>query len=207
MALVKYNLNGNMVEYDDSEFEVLKNDNNVKYLHYIGAGNNVRNPKGNTSCYKMFEHYKGTSLDLSNFDTSKVTSMDCMFAYCENLKILNLKNFNTEKVVDMIGMFYNCKKLMQINLSSFNINNTENLDEMFKKCESLKELDISNFHFTKDKKIIDMFWGCGNLKKLKIDSNFFQIISKSEDRVFYGCENVTLIVVNKLDKVVQELFY
>ena len=70
MALVKYNLNGNTIEYDDSEFEILTNGHNKeKYLHYIGNGKNITNPKGNTSCYAMFQYYEGAELDLTNFDT------------------------------------------------------------------------------------------------------------------------------------------
>ena len=43
--LAKVNLNGNEVEYDDKEFEVLKENykgkHYFKYLHYIGKGGKV----------------------------------------------------------------------------------------------------------------------------------------------------------------------
>ena len=53
MALVKTLLNGNEVEYDDTEFEIAKDNGpyGVSYLHYVGTGGVVKNPKGNTSCY------------------------------------------------------------------------------------------------------------------------------------------------------------
>ena len=40
-----------------------------------------------------------------NFDTSNITSMNFMFSKCTNLKKLDLTKFNTQKVTQMIGMF------------------------------------------------------------------------------------------------------
>ena len=59
-----------------------------------------------------------TVLDLSNFDTSKVTSMDFMFAlYDEDIskdkleRIYVNNDFNTTKLTDFSRMFKNRKKL------------------------------------------------------------------------------------------------
>ena len=46
-----------------------------------------------------------TSLDLSNFDTSNVTSMSSMFPYAISLTSLDLSNFDTSNVISMSGMF------------------------------------------------------------------------------------------------------
>ena len=51
------------------------------------------------------------SIDLSNFDTSKITDMRRMFCYCSSLKSINLSNFNTSKITDMYEMFYGCSSL------------------------------------------------------------------------------------------------
>ena len=49
----------------------------------------------------MFLNCKAlVSLDISNFKTSKVTTMHRLIAYCENLKELNLASYDTSKVVD-----------------------------------------------------------------------------------------------------------
>ena len=52
-----------------------------------------------------------TSLDLSSFDTSAVTSMNSMFRSCSSLTSLDLSGFNTSAVTDMSGMFYFCSSL------------------------------------------------------------------------------------------------
>ena len=181
MALVKYNLNGHTVEYDDSEFEIVTNCyTKEKYLHYIGDGKNVTKPKGNTSCYCMFQNYKSTSLDLSKFDTSNVTDMSFMFCDCINLEHLSLLNFNT--------------------------NNAKNLYEMFQNCKSLKELDISSFYIDNTKMLDNMFLDCKNLETLKVSSDYLQFFL--DHRVLSDIENdVNIIPVSKLDKVVNDLFY
>ena len=118
MSLVKTILDSQEVEYDYNEFEVLK-DIFGAYLHYIGNGENVINPKGNTSCYKMFQYYEGANLNLTKFDTHNITDMNFMFNYCKNIKHLNLSNFNTNKVTNMDFMFYECINLKTLDISSF----------------------------------------------------------------------------------------
>ena len=46
-----------------------------------------------------------TALDLSSFDTSKVTNMRRMFSDCSSLTTLDLSNFDTSKVKDMGACF------------------------------------------------------------------------------------------------------
>ena len=61
---------------------------------------------------EMFFNCDGlTSLDLSNFDTSKVTDMNGMFQDCNGLTSLDLSNFDTSNVTDMHWMFDDCFSL------------------------------------------------------------------------------------------------
>ena len=90
-----------------------------------------------------------TSLDLSNFDTSKVTNMQGMFEHMSNLTTLNLSNFNTSNVTDMGGMFRGMSNLTTLNLSGFNTSNVTNMGFMFFSMHSLTTLDLSNFDTSK----------------------------------------------------------
>ena len=165
MALTKTILNGHTVEYDNTEFEILTSYcSKEKYLHYIGNGGNVHNPKGNTSCYRMFDSFNGTSLDLSNFDTHNITNMSFMFFYCQNLKSLNLSNFKTKSVVDMNGMFCNCAYLKNLDLSNFDTSKTTNMESMFYNCFNLEQLDLSNFNTREVENMNGMF----GIKPIKI---------------------------------------
>lgn len=206
MSLVKTILEGNKIEYDDNEFEVLK-DIFGAYLHYIGNGENVINPKGNTSCYKMFQYYEGANLNLTKFDTHNITDMNFMFNYCKNIKHLNLSNFNTSNVKSMNGMFLNCKKLKSLNLENFNTKNVVQLENMFRFCTNLKELDISSFHISKAKRIEGIFWNCKNLEKVKVSSNVSQFFANHKNYLFKNCNELTIIPITEFDKAIENLFY
>ena len=76
-----------------------------------------------------------TSLDLSNFDTSKVTDMGGMFYNCNSLTSLNLSNFDTSKVLNMGDMFKNCSKIKMINVSNkWVVNSRCATTDMFYSC-------------------------------------------------------------------------
>jgi surface protein len=52
-----------------------------------------------------------TSIDVSGFDTSNVTSMAYMFSGCSGLTSIEVSGFDTSNVTDMHGMFGGCKNL------------------------------------------------------------------------------------------------
>ena len=61
-----------------------------------------------------------------------------MFFGCSSLRKLDLSNFNTNKVTNMSQMFYGCSSLEELNISNFNTNNVNDFYKMFDKCS--KEL-------------------------------------------------------------------
>jgi len=65
--------------------------------------------------------------------------MSEMFSRCSSLKQLDLSNFNTNKVTDMREMFYECKSLEELNIYNFNFDNVKDMRRMFLGCsEELK---------------------------------------------------------------------
>ena len=52
--------------------------------------------------------------------------MSCMFYKCDSLKGLNVSHFETNKVSNMSYMFANCSKLENLDLSNYNVNNVVN---------------------------------------------------------------------------------
>lgn len=83
----------------------------------------------NMSC--LFSGVKTTSLNLSNFNTSKVTAMSMMFMGCTALESLDLSTFDTSKVTTMSMMFRNTNKLTSIDLSTFDTSKVSDMDNMF----------------------------------------------------------------------------
>ena len=79
-----------------------------------------------------------TSIDVKNFDTSKVTDMSCLFSYCESLTSIDVSNFNTSNVTYMSWMFDGCKNLKTIYVGDgWNTNKVEDSKEMFANCPNL----------------------------------------------------------------------
>ena len=121
---------------------------------------------------EMFANmYNLTSLNLSNFDTSKVTDMGVMFAGMLILTSLNLSNFDTSKVTDMYGMFAYMHRLTSLNLSNFDTSNVTGMSGMFDGMSSLTSLDLSNFDTSKVTDMGGMFSDMSNLTSLDL-SNF-----------------------------------
>ena len=128
-----------------------------------------------TSMSHMFYSCSGlTSLNLSGFDTSAVTSMDSMFAYCSNLTSLNLSGFNTSAVTSMSHMFESCSGLTSLDLSGFNTSAVTSMDSMFESCSGLTSLDLSGFNTSAVTSMDYMFAYCSNLTSLILGPNFLK---------------------------------
>lgn len=75
---------------------------------------------GGTDCSYLFHNYNGTSLDISNWDVSKVINMSEMFSWCSNLQELNLSNWDMTNVSNTDRMFDACRKLHTLRLDNCN---------------------------------------------------------------------------------------
>ena len=128
------------------------------------------------------------SLDLSNFDTSKVEDMHSMFEDCSNLTSLDVSNFNTSNAKDMSIMFYGCRSLTSLDLSSFDTSNVTEMIMMFEVCSKLTLLDISNFDTSNVTKMWRMFADCTSLTTIKGVINMK--CCTNYDEMFYGCFNL-----------------
>lgn len=80
--------------------------------------------------------------NIEFLNTSKITTMACMFRACYNLQSLDLSHFNTASVTDMSLLFCSCKKLQSINISSFNTENVKKMTFMFYDCKSLRVIVV-----------------------------------------------------------------
>ena len=100
--------------------------------------------------------------------TEQTKYYDNMFYGCTSLKSLDLSHFNTSRVTSMTQMFYNCTSLESVNLSSFNTSRVASFSYMFYGCSSLETLDISNFNSNSSPTTTNMFTGATNLKRLKV---------------------------------------
>ena len=153
----------------------------------------------NEDCTRMFNSCnKLTSLDLSNFDTSKVTNMSNMFYYCNKLTSLDLSNFNTSNVTNMSYMFTSCNKLTSLDVSNFNTYNVTSMGNMFNYCSALTSLNISNFNTSNVTNMSYMFNSCNKLTSLDL-SNFNTSKVTSMSNMFNNCRALTSLDVSNFN--------
>lgn len=146
----------------------------------------------------MFDNYSMADIDLSNFDTSKVTNMHCMFYYCNKLTDLDLSGFDTSNVVDMSYMFRGCYDLKNLDVSNFDTSNVINMDSMFSCCCELTSLDVSHFNTCNTTNMDGVFYKCCSLKSLNV-SSFDTSKVTNMGYMFSGCSSLTNLGVSNFD--------
>ena len=114
-----------------------------------------------TDMSRMFYDLRNiTSLDLSNFDTSKVTTMNRMFSGMSNLTSPDLSNFDTSKVTTMYSMFY-LDEIPKDKLATIYVNNdfnTTNLTDTSLMFSNRKKLRGGNGSYLTDPLSADKTW-------------------------------------------------
>ena len=127
---------------NEGDKKIYKFNKEGRYEFKLKFKNDITNLRG------FFEECKEIiSLDLSNFNTSKVTDMGFMFNNCNKLKeIKGINKFNTNNVTNMTTMFQECNELISLDLSNFNTSKVTDMGWMFFNCNKLEYLNILNFN-------------------------------------------------------------
>ncbi len=125
----------------------------------------------NRDAHAMFSTMRRiTSLNLSHFNTSKVTNMSKMFYYADNLTSLDISSFNTSNVTNMTSMFAKVSKLTSLNLSNFNTSKVTSMQAMFSDMHNLTSLNLSSFDTSKVTTMGYMFSNTPSLTSLDIST-------------------------------------
>ena len=182
-------LNGNIAKIDDSGKIFIESD------HEINKVTLIWNQKINT-CESLFQFSSNIiKIDLSNFDTSIVTSMKSMFENCENLEYIKFGDINTSSVLYMSNMFSNCLSLLSLDLSKFDTSKVQYMEYMFYQCFLLTSLDITNFDTSNVETIESMFYGCQSL--LELDLSYMDVSKVTNmEYLFRECFSLTSLNLN-----------
>ena len=136
----------------------------------------------------------------AHFDTSNVTDMSDMFLECGGFKSLDLSGFDTSNVTDMSGMFRGCSGLTAIDLSGFDTSNVTNLSDLFFNCTKLISVKFGNtFDTSKVTKMGGMFVGCRSLPSVTFPECFDTSNVTTMERMFDGCLALTDPGVSRFD--------
>ena len=202
------NIDGNEVSFTDTDKQLIYITGTINFKKQGGSKNNqiiytyiphldIRSQGRDMS--NMFYSCSGlTSLDLSGFDTSAVTSMSTMFCDCRSLTSLDLSSFNTSAVTSMSSMFSDCYLLTSLNLSGFDTSAVTDMASMFSGCSSLTSLDLTGFNTSAVTIMGEMFNGCKGLTSLDL-SGFDTSAVTGMSSMFFGCSSLTSLDLTGFD--------
>ena len=115
--------------------------------------------------------------------------MGAMFFGCSSLTSLDVTNFNTSKVTDMITMFSGCSSLTSLDLSSFDTSKVTNMLWTFDDCKSIVSLYLGpNFFKTSKETSIDFSY----CSKWTNDTVISSLVTNSYNRKAMGFKTLTL---------------
>ena len=192
------------IEDEDSDYEIkLWLDPTDKTAYYYAEPEKVYL---NTDSSKMFYSEYGEQkiknileLDVSNFDTSKVTNMGFMFYNMSNLTSLNLSNFNAYQVTNMDYMFAGMSNLTNLQLSeSFDTSNVSSMRYMFHKDSKLTSLDLSSFNTKNVTNMDSMFSYLSSITDLNLSTFNTQKVTNMNG-MFYNLEKVKTLDLSTFD--------
>ena len=195
-------MNAVNIEDEESDYEIklwLDSTNKTAY-YYTEPEKIYLNTDSSNMFYREYSKQKIKNileLDLSSFDTSKVTNMSYMFHEMSSLTSLNLSNFDTSKVTDMNHMFRGISSLTSLNLSNFDTSKVTNMNSMFSFMHNTT-LNLSNFDTSKVTDMSYMFYYMSNLTTLDL-SNFDTSKVTNMHRMFSDMHNLTNLNISNFD--------
>ena len=131
-----------------------------------------------------------TSLDVTHFNTAKVTDMSNMFSRCSSLTSLDVTYFNTANVTNMRSMFSSCSSLTSLDVTNFNTAEVTNMGYMFSSCVALTSLYLTNFNTEKVTNMRSMFSSCKALTTIYASSKFVTTQVSNSSGMFKNCEKL-----------------
>ena len=140
-----------------------------------------------TNMNVMFGNSQATTIDVSHFDTSNVTNMQGMFQHSQ-ATIIDVSNFDTSNVTNMQCMFCD-SKAATLDLSNFDTSNVTNMQGMFWKSQATT-LDVSHFDTSNVTNMEVMFAYMTNLKTIYASSKFVTTSVTSSTSMFEKSTNL-----------------
>ena len=148
-----------------------------------------------TSMDSMFSQCSSLESFTAPEILSNLQKIDKMFEFCSGLKSIDLSKFDTSKVSNMQNVFYKCTSLESVTLPE-NLQNVEYMNYMFSECSSLKSIDLSNCNLTSVVYMSYMFNGCTSLESVSFPESLQNLMNTQY--MFYECSSLSSIDLSNI---------
>ena len=122
-----------------------------------------------TNMQGMFSGSHFPFIDIRHFDTSNVTNMESMFADLHKVTSLDLSGLNVKKVSN-IQYIFSSNDLQSLNLSGWELDSITNMSFMFNGLKQLISLNLTAFTTKNVTNMSYMFFGTKKLANLNLSS-------------------------------------
>ena len=163
----------------------------------IGFSGKVYAPKDSTRLFAHNYFFDLKYIDASKIDTSNVTNMNSMFNGASSLTNLDVSHWNTSKVTDMSYMFY-ASGLTNLDVSNWDTSQVTTMYSMFAGTNSLTNLDVSRWNTSKVTTMHSIFTGASSLTNLDV-SRWDTSKVTDMDGMFNGASSLTNLDVSRWD--------
>ena len=175
----------------------------VKKIDFIGFnGNNITDEGLMFSIYKSLKWFNSPVLNMNNS-----INIPSIFYGCDSSKKLNLSNFNSHKVTIVNANFYGRISLEEAYVAGFGTDNVAPLTCVFSGCESSKEINLMKYNANKVTFIycIDYVNKSDFLTRhcrLFEELNTFDTIKIAIPRILHGCSKKLISNFKANNKIV-----
>ena len=213
-----FDLSGNGGFGHESKLKTLKLPNNLKlapdvtsmfaYNVSLEGGFNTSDwdtSRVTTMDYLFYNCFKLKELNVVNWDMSSVTTISHMLDCCESLQVLDVSDWDVSNVTDMEAALSFLLEVTDLDVSKWDTSSCENMDSLFWGDEKVKALDVSNWNVSKVKNMAQLFTSCNSIEYLNLSkwdvSNVENFGCGRSTKMLQYCDNLKTIDMFRTDVV------
>lgn len=162
--------------------------------------------KAQSLCYTFNDCNNLETLDVSDFDVSNVKTFDHTFQGLYVVDALDVSDWNTGSAETMYSMFEDCCAVTSLAVRNWDVSKVKDFTCAFENCFSMKTLDVSQWDTSSAEDMTSMFWICESLEELDV-SGWDVSNVESFYFTFGSCLKLTEIPVGNWDTSGAKTFY
>ena len=171
----------------------------IKKINLVGFDtSNVEDMSYMFGCYAYNPSWSVDPIDLSSFNTSKVTNMQGMFSG-SYLPSIDIRHFDTSNVTDMSFMFADLRKATSLDLSGLDVRKVSNIQYIFSSTQyQLTSLSLAGWDLRSITDMTGFFSGMANLTYLDLH-NFKTTNVNRMSGMFRGVKKLANLDLSSFD--------